>query len=158
MVAAGAPVRSPELQFLISAGAAGLGGRGRWSEREHLNEKAGCGCGAPLCPARLGGSAGRCGEGPFLGALLLLDKVLKLESQGPITHRASTLEVAALPATPRSPSSPEHSEVEQVSALGGNEAGRGDEKEKEDCYSSPRVQVSRWLEFLSLQFRPGHAL
>lgn len=122
-MAAGAPVRSPELQFLISAGAAGLGGWGRRSEREHLNEKAGCGSGAPLCPARLGGSAGRCGEGPFLGALLLLDRVLKLESQGPVTHHASTLEAAALPATPRSPSSPEQPEVEQVSALGGNGGG-----------------------------------
>lgn len=45
--AADAPVRSPKLQFLISSGAAGLGRRGP-GEREDLNEKAGCGGGAPL--------------------------------------------------------------------------------------------------------------
>lgn len=53
--AAVAPVHSPELQFQISEGAEGLGGRGLQSEREDLNEKAGCGEGARLFPPRLGG-------------------------------------------------------------------------------------------------------
>lgn len=53
--AVGAPVHSPQLQFLISSGAAGLGGRGLQCEREDLNEKAGCSGGAPLFSAFPGG-------------------------------------------------------------------------------------------------------
>lgn len=51
----GVPVHSPQLQFLISSGAAGLGGRGLQCEREDLNEKAGCSGGAPLFSAFPGG-------------------------------------------------------------------------------------------------------
>lgn len=47
-------------------------------------------------------------------------QVLKLESQGPITHHTSTLEAAALLATPWSPSSPEHSKLSRE----GNTAGK----------------------------------
>lgn len=147
LAAAPAPVRSPRLQFLISAGAAGLAGRGLRSVCEDLNEKAGCGGGDPFCPARLWGSTGWCADVSFWGAFLLLHRVLELKSQGPITNSSSGEDSEE--SISRAP------KVEQVSALGG--VGVADEKE-EDWYCSPGVQVSRWLEFPSLQFRPGHAL
>lgn len=62
----------------------------------------------------LRGSAGWCGEVPFSGAFLPLDRLLELESQEPITHHASTLEVAALPGTLRNASSPEHSKLSRA--------------------------------------------
>lgn len=56
METAVAPVQySSQLQFQISAGAAGLGGRRLQSACEDLNEKAGCGEGAQLSTARLRG-------------------------------------------------------------------------------------------------------
>ena len=110
-----------------------------------MNEKAGCGGGDPFCPAGLWGSTGWCADESFWGAFLLLHRVLELESQGPITHQASTSEDSE-------ESISRALKVEQVSALGG--VGVADGKE-EDWYCSPGVQVA---EFLSLQFRPGHAL
>lgn len=51
-----------------------------------MNEKAGCGGGAPLFPAPLGGPVGWRGEVPVRGPLLALGRGLELESQGPLTR------------------------------------------------------------------------
>lgn len=98
-----------------------------------MNEKAGCGGGDPFCPAGLWGSTGWCADESFWGAFLLLHRVLELESQGPITHQASTSEDSE-------ESISRALKVEQVSALGG--VGVADGKE-EDWYCSPGVQVAR---------------
>lgn len=85
--AVGAPVHSLRLQFLISSGATGLEGRGLQCERKDLNEKAGCGGGAPLFPARPGGFCWLWGEVRFWGAFLALDRVFDLEVTG--AHNSS---------------------------------------------------------------------
>lgn len=141
MEAAGAPVHSPKFQFLISAGAAGLGGRGLQSEREDLNEKAGCVAKEPRSsqPILVGSecSGGWCGDVPFWGAFQTLDRVLELESQESITHHPSTLEVAPVPKTPKNPSSAEHSKLSRSVLFG----EQGDTRKKKG--TGPPAQVCK---------------
>lgn len=100
---------------------------------------------APRSPLRVSEvSVGWWAEVRFWGAFLSLDGDLELKSQGLTIHHPSTLEVAPVPRTPRNPSTAEHSKVEQVSAL-----GVASQKEKEEWYTRPGVQMSRWLKFLS---------
>lgn len=102
-------------------------------------------------------SAGWCGEVPFWGAFLPLDRVLELESQGPITlqrqhfgGRSSAEDFEESFIYPNIQSS--------TGLCIWGELGGGGEKGKEDWCPGPGVQASRWPEFRSLQFQPGHAL
>lgn len=149
--AAGAPVHSPKLQFLISAGAAG-GGRGLQGEREDLNEKAGCVAPRPALPSPARWGGGVCwlvgDEVPFWGAFQTLDRVLELEPQESVTHHPSTLEVAPVPRTPKNPSSAEPSKLSRSVLLGETRKKRG------DWFRQPRCAREQVAELLSA----GHAL
>lgn len=102
-----------------------------------MNEKAGCGDCAPLFPACLGGFPLAGGDKRFSGGTFLsLYRILELESQEPITHRPSPLEIAPLPKTPKNPST-EHSKLSRLVILG----ERGGTRKK--TRTGPLVQVCK---------------